>query len=666
MTRLSYPALAPWLVVALLALQLMGTTFDAPFVVTPAFVLLFVGIAATTAPSGNPPSRVLRVIGALLAIVGINLFGGAWMSRVFPGSVTLHPAVQEFLTTPVWNHQRQLIWLLAGVIPLGLGLNWLLARRAEHRGLERAGLFVALAFWALHLTNFRYQRLLIAPSTPEFATHKWTVLAVLVVLFLSTFTRRVPSFVRFAVLVLVLALYRGLSLKVAQPNPDVRDMLPLAEAAQNVFWSGENPYGVYRLQARADVPLTYLPGLWGGFGVPRLFGLDLRWWGVLADVCVTFGAWVLAAQGNARRRSLMRGCAFVFAAGWLSSPAVHWNGIYAEPHAWWGVLALLLVATLRRKWRLAAVLLGVALATRHFAIVVAPFVIIAWWRGVGLRRAASLTGLAGLVAAALLLPFAVSDPEAFWFGTLRWLTGYGAAHAGWFRLKLGFTGHAYAHGWAEWLPHAQVATLVLGVGLAVWRRRWALRIGAVTYVAFICFNSIIWDSFYLGALVFVVLATLGEGGFEKSKQLKEPRVIAFAARRGRGVAGLVAALLCGIVFFLTLLGVRDESRRTQAVAAVTAALKPGSAAVVDRSVRQLAFVRREPIVRPALGASVGPTEFSPRHGAVDAFSRPTIISVAHRARRDAQFDALRSPRAGARDVGVWRVPGDDGAAACPA
>jgi hypothetical protein len=176
---------------------------------------------------------------------------------------------------------------------------------------------------------------------------------------------------------------------------------------------------------------------------------------------------VVAHGVDTRHRDVARGLALSFVATWLFSPSVHWNGIYAEPHAWWLVLAVVLAATLRQRFWLAAAALGVALATRHFAIVVAPFVAVAMIRSIGLRAALPRLGLTGAVAALLLVPFVLRDPESFWFGTYRWLVEYGPVHQSWFWFKFGFSGPLYKANLAEWMPRAQAAIVIVMLGIAL-------------------------------------------------------------------------------------------------------------------------------------------------------------------------------------------------------
>ena len=312
---------------------------------------------------------------------------------------------------------------------------------------------------------------------------------------------------------------------------------------------------------------------------------------------------------------------------WLFSPSLAWNGIYAEPHAWWLVLALTLATTLTRRWWLAAFALGVALATRHFALVVAPFVIVAMWRDLGFRRSLPRLALTGVVTAALYVPFVVRDPEMFWFGTYRWLVEYGPVHQDWFWEKFGFSGPLYQAKHAEWMPRAQLAFPLLMFVVATFvrgRRRVIAPLGTA-YVLFVMFNGIIWDSFYLGCSLFALYAA--SAGYDQA-----PRALPKAPSRrwlSATALALVASLGAGGWLALTLVRSQRTNGGAEARALFTNSMT-SSDVLVDRTDWNVAFVRGRPLFAGTrMPGVVGRDVFDPPLGPTGPFGRERALFAFH-------------------------------------
>jgi len=73
---------------------------------------------------------------------------------------------------------------------------------------------------------------------------------------------------------------------------------------------------------------------------------------------------------------------------------------------------LVLAAWLLRRRRASAVLLGLALAARQPAWLIAPFLVVWAWQRFGVREALARAGIAALVAIAIHLPFVIGAPLA--------------------------------------------------------------------------------------------------------------------------------------------------------------------------------------------------------------------------------------------------------------
>lgn len=511
-----------WTAPLLLIGQFLGNVPKKPIPVTFAYLALFLGALWFGSPNpqaASPPSEspldenhLRKTAGAVLLAGGIVALATGLL-RIFDVGF----AVDWFRGSGWLSNRPGRILLSTGAAwPIALGLPMLRGRRIAARDFGRLGALVALPLLALLATGVQYQGLAIlsgSDRTTQIAAGVAAALLVGAVL--------VPE--RKSTLLFGLVLIAGLSLRALglwtwEIDPSVRDMLALVQSAHDSLWAGEHPYQVHQMQKGSEVPLTYLPGLWLLYLIPDLFGLDIRWTGVLGDAAVVASLWWVARNGASDERDgpgWTSATAFGLGAIWLFLPSVHWNGIYAEPHVWWGILALWLASVLRERWWVAAALTGLAVATRHFGVVVLPFVLIALVRNLGWRRAVPRVALSGGIAGFLLVPFVATNTDTFWFGTYRWLREYGPVHQNWFYNKLGFAGPLYEAGLHDWLFPIQLAVVgVAAAGYAYWAwsndpdaavRRFVPFAGTA-YVLFVIFNGIIWYSFYLGAFLFVGLA----------------------------------------------------------------------------------------------------------------------------------------------------------------
>ncbi len=433
---------------------------------------------------------------------------------------------------------------------------------------------------------------------------------------------------------------RGLGLDVAAIDPAVRDMLALVDSAQDHLLDGRHPYAIHAMQRGSEIPLTYLPAMWLAYLPPKLVELDIRWMGVLADLCVVASLWWAAAGPDDERREWAEAAVLTIASVWLFLPSVHWNGLYAEPHVWWGVLALLLGAVVRERWWIVAAMLAVALSTRHYGVIVAPFVLLAMWRHLGWRRMLPRLAICGTLTAVLLVPFVAPDPDAFWFGTLRWLREYGAAHAGWFHGKLGFAGYFYQAGLDGWLLPIQLAGVgTLFAGAVAFGRSSTHRLVAfagTAYLWFVMFNGIIWDSFYLGAFLFVAFALVAvpPDGAETDDP-PSTRVLAASA------TVVAAALTTGGWLAWTLVTSMSHRGFERAETRLAESLEAGDA-LIDRSDWHLQFIdgRRVDSSKLPDGVERGDDLFDSFADPTGALSAEHIWAIARPGRNGAYLDRL--------------------------
>jgi hypothetical protein len=602
----------------------------------------------------EPPvlAVVRRPVGALLLLLGLGLLGTAFVWLLGP-RLGLAPFVP-----PPWlaSEPRRLMLPLMAAWPLALGHTWLRGRPLDGRSYEQLGSFLALGF-VLHLASGVQVQAL--PVLAQHPVTPWVLgLAALSLLALG-FVRRGAFVVRFSGLLALGLALRVLGILAWQVDPRVRDMLALVESAQDRFVSGHHPYALYSMQLGSELPLTYFPGLWLGYGLSRLVGLDLRFTGTLAEagLCVLWA--LLARRSSAAHRPWAEGFVACFAAVWWFSPSVQWNAIYAEPTLWWALLGTLLGLAFSGRFGWAAVALGYAVATRHFAVVIAPFVLLYFVRTRGLYAALPYVASAGVVASALLTPFVLGEPELFWFGTFRWLREYGPAHLTWFFDRFGFM-QLFAERAAlpqlAWVQAGLVGLCLLGALLS--KPAYIPRYAATASLLFIMFNVLLWDSFLLdgaiaaGALVLTRAAVLQTA--QASPTVLAPSPLLQRARALYLVPlGLALTVLCGGYLAFTLLQTLHPRGRDAAHDFMVSAVRGGDF-VIDRSDRRLAFVQGSWLLRQQeVPAPIGGELYDGAWGSTHALHAPGRAWLVTQTARD------RDMRSSFARLGVVEAHGFD-------
>jgi hypothetical protein len=589
--------LSAWLVPLVVVLEFVGSTFGSPLLATAGFAVLLIGAAWLATPQARAARLERARPGRWLAGVGLLALGG---ELALPAVLALlgRASARAFAVFPEAD-LRPLLPVL-GIWPLVIGWAWISERRVGSSDLRRLGLLVAVVFLGLLASGHRVQGL------PVVSAHAASVLAPLAAaLLVMAALPRLPWWLALCALGALGVTLRWYGLDTWSPDPVVRDMLPLVRDAQAALLRGDPPYAIHQMQRGSLVPLTYLPGLWLLSLPATAAGLDLRLVSVLADLGV-MGALAWAAGGVAApHRRGARDLAVALSAVWWFSPSVQWNAVYAEPHPWWGLLALTVAALLRRRLWLGAALLGFALGTRQFALVLVPFAILLLRREVGWRGAGARLGLTGAVAAGLFLPFAATDPELFWFGTLRWLWDYGPVHQSWFYQKYGLSGTLYQLGATGWMSAAQLGSIVVmsGVAALARQRRAVLAAMITAYVGVVMNNRIIWDSFYLDIFVLLACVSVGGGSLWQeaaagTDSLERGRTPGMRLAESSGLVALAGSVAAGGYLLYTLHVTTDEAGRGELAHELAHRARRGDL-VVDRADWRLAFVRGKWLVDPS-------------------------------------------------------------------
>jgi hypothetical protein len=594
--------LSLWLLPLTIVFEWVGGTFPKSPLDRALYFALFLGLfwLAPLAPTQDPEasrdrSWIRLLLGVPLVVSGAGLAYAA-LRWVLPGPLGLTPLVPPEAFTG--EHHRLLAPIVAAW-PLAIGLSLVRERSTSARAYEQLGLWVALAF-LLHLrAGVVVQGLPVLPGE-RVAIAPYVLAVITLVLLGLVAIWRGPFALRLGLVLASGFAFRLLGLETWEIDPRVRDMLALVTSAQDRFAAGENPYTIYAMQHGSELPLTYFPGLWLGYGIPRLVGLDLRWMGPLAEVGFFALIGALVRELAMPQRAWAQALVTCFAAVWLFSPSAQWNAIYAEPTLWWALLGTTLALTYAQRFVPAAIALGLAVATRHFAIVLAPFLLLFFVRTRGLRAGLPLVAWSGSIAALLLTPFVVLDPATFWFGTFRWLREYGPAHLDWFFDRYGFVLYFHQWGALERMALVQWGVVLLCLALATFVRRTRIAaLQATAQLAFITLNVLIWDSFLLdGAMAALcVVATRPLAAREQVAPLPTARVVWLSR------AALLATVCAGAFLAFSLMRSLAPRGEKQAHDHAVRSVKEGDL-VIDRSDWRLAFVtgswllRREEVPAP--------------------------------------------------------------------
>lgn len=241
----------------------------------------------------------------------------------------------------------------------------------------------------------------------------------------------------------------GVAMILSSPRPYIDDWYMLQAAAhalshgQNIYtarWSG--PPG------EASNLFVYLPGsgvlVWPFHAA---FG-DVRY-GILAALMATSYI-LISVSGNAT--AALVGCLVV----------LYPKAIFGLEQSWIDPLVLLAVcgaayAVVRGRKGWAVVAFAVALTCKQTAWILVPLAFA--WKEFGWRR----TLMSVAAAVLFMLPWAVTDPHAFYFGVISWLLHYPP------RLdSLSVFATAFKHGLHPGVGLTALATLV-ALGLAMWR-----------------------------------------------------------------------------------------------------------------------------------------------------------------------------------------------------
>ncbi len=335
-------------------------------------------------------------------------------------------------------------------------------------------------------------------------------------------------------------------IKAALALPYSADMLIVIREATRRFLDGGNPYATYRAyDAPWDVVLPYGPLLWGPYLAPQALRTDFRIVTIIGELAVPIvGAAVAAVE--ALRGRLLSSIAWIgLLVTLVASIQLTAFTLMGHTAAYWPLFPLFAWLVTMRRWRAAALALGVLVVARTTMIAMVPVLLIAIWQQERalFTRAIWLLVLPGLV---LFAPFALWDFSTLW-GNM--VTSYPRivkavvwpAPATGVINTIGVTGWLVSHHLERWVELTQGLTM-LGAYTAAWR---ALNKGAAPLpwmaVALTVFSmTALWPLFYLYFDVLLLLTSAA------AMEVLRERFSAIRWALGFGATSL-AVLLASIV-----------------------------------------------------------------------------------------------------------------------
>lgn len=200
----------------------------------------------------------------------------------------------------------------------------------------------------------------------------------------------------------------NLILIIKVPHTSGANMLEIIEAAARDFIGGNNPYHLYA--GIAEAPFGYPPGLWLPYAFFVFLGLDTRLFNIIAIILI---AW-LFERGL---RIDPEKCAVILGATlypFLLSPPVSVMLVHGHVWPYWLLLSIMAVLLVKERYIVAAIVFGLALASRQPALWIVPPLCGYLASRLGWVATLRLALIALGAYAALVLPFAFSKGAEFW------------------------------------------------------------------------------------------------------------------------------------------------------------------------------------------------------------------------------------------------------------
>lgn len=257
-------------------------------------------------------------------------------------------------------------------------------------------------------------------------------------------------------------------------DPRDGDQLPLVLRAIENLLAGRSPYGLFFFPW--PLPLVYLPVTWLAYLPTYLLHLDIRLTNLVMELLVA-AALLFSLRRGEQRREWELG-ALLWSVCFLSPWTLQWSLHNTHP-VFWAVLAGLLAGVRLGRRGLSVAMAGLCLAASPLGVIVAAFVFASWLcepsEPRGLVSAGLSIGAAGLIGAALMLPFWLWDPKGFLFGVLLFHNDshrhvYEIVKLEYMHPEMGFVVLFWKLGLLDALKVVQAGLIAALLTLYLWRR----------------------------------------------------------------------------------------------------------------------------------------------------------------------------------------------------
>jgi hypothetical protein len=317
-------------------------------------------------------------------------------------------------------------WSLLFLLPLA-GLTYFAIKSRDTIN-ETIPAWLGVALSSLSLAMTAYFFLSKVASTPVWLSY--VVISTLLSFGLARWNARAGIF-----FISAAGLILNIILVLKVPHTSGANMLEIIEAAAQDFIGGNNPYHLYA--GIADTSFGYLPGLWLPYALFVFLGLDTRLFNIIAIVLI---AWLFerGLRIDPEKRAVILGATLY---PFLLSPPVSQMLVHGHVWPYWLLLSIMAVLLVKERYLVAAIMFGLALASRQPALWIVPPLFGYLASRLGWMATLRLALIALATYAALVLPFALSKGAEFWrvtylgvadFGTLQphisavvWLSSIG-------------------------------------------------------------------------------------------------------------------------------------------------------------------------------------------------------------------------------------------------
>ena len=327
------------------------------------------------------------------------------------------------------------------------------------------------------------------------------------------------------------------------PDANRGDMLVVINLAVEQFLGGHNPYRLYHVPW--EMALSYGPGLWAPYILPKVLGFDSRVLALIGQLAVPAACGLAAVISTVRAQWIRAVTLLALAITVAFQPAILQFFRIGHTTVYWPLLLIFAVLVVEERWTACCVALGFLVAARSTMVAIVPVFLLT----LHVRRALSWKRAVLLVASAIapFLPF-LGDIHNLVYGLFgayqKVMKGFVWHQTTWALTTFGLTSPLLKRGLEHFVELTQVGVMAV-VYLVAWidlrRGRPALPWMVVALLAFSM--TTLWPVLYIYFDVWVLAlcglaATAWHGAWR-------PRFGAFVVPATLAAAAVAIVLIAG-------------------------------------------------------------------------------------------------------------------------